>query len=302
VVWILAANSAAYSCSGSARGSHCGRQVGAESAVNGAAVHDTATVTGNQTADTPGGTVIFFVCGPIPTGSCDGSTNVGTSIGTGTLSGSGATASADSPDVNTSASPLAPGRYCFRATWPGDTNYPGTLTEFGGATGTNECFTIQKIQTTTTTTPSTGSGGTTTFGSSVTDHAVVQATTSGDGTPTGTVTVTDTTAATSAQTWLPNDTATVAPASGAPLNGTLSAQLYTGDNCGATSGSVVSGQLYTKTLTNATSAADRTLTTGNATFTVSTSTSASWLVTFTSTDPNVGGSSHCESTSLTINN
>jgi hypothetical protein len=351
----------------------------------GAAVHDTATVTGNQAADTPSGTVTFFLCGPIPTGSCDGTTNVGMNIGTGTLSGSGATASADSPDVNTSANPLEPGRYCFRATWPGDTNYPGTLTEFGGSNGTNECFTVAKIPTTTKTTPSVGSGKTTTFGSSVTDHAIVQANQTGDGTPTGTVTffvcnptqtsggacpdpngtpvgspvttqavtgssppassadssavmanmtgtwcfravytpggangsnytgssdatsgecftVTDTTTATSAQTWLPNDTATVTPANGAPLNGTLSAQLYTGDNCGATSGSAVSGQLYTKTLTNATSAADRTLTTSNATFTVSTSTAVSWLVTFTSTDPNVAPSSHCEVTSLTITN
>jgi hypothetical protein len=348
----------------------------------GAAVHDTATVTGNQAADTPSGTVTFFLCSQVPaSGSCSSG---GTSIGTGTLSGSGATASATSPDVNTSASPLTPGRYCFRATWPGDTNYPGTLTEFGGATGTNECFTIQTITTTTTTTPSAGSGGTTTFGSSVTDHAVVQAAQAGDGTPTGTVTfficnpaqttggacptggtqvgspvdtvavngsnppassadssaitasqtgtwcwravytpggangsnytgssdassgecftVTDTTAATSQQTWLPNDTATITATAGAPLNGTLSAQLYTGDNCGATSGSAVTGQLYSKTLTNATSAADRTLTTNNTTFTVSTSTAVSWLVTFTSTDNNVGGSSHCESTSLTITN
>jgi hypothetical protein len=28
----------------------------------------------------------------------------------------------------------------------------------------------------------------------------------------------------------------------------------------------------------------------------------SWLVTFASSDPNVAGSSHCEVTSLTINN
>jgi hypothetical protein len=116
------------------------------------------------------------------------------------------------------------------------------------------------------------------------------------------VTVTDTTAATSAQTWLPNDTGTVTSAGGAPLNGTLSIQLYTGDNCGATSGSPVSGQLYQKTLTNATSAADRTLTTNNTTFTVTASTSVSWKVTFTSTDSNVAGSSHCETTSLTITN
>ena len=114
------------------------------------------------------------------------------------------------------------------------------------------------------------------------------------------VTVTTTTSAASQQNWLPNDTATVASAGGVPLNGTLSAQLYTGDNCGATSGSAVSGQLYTKTLTNATSPAS--LTTNNTSFTVTSSASTSWLVTFTSTDSNVGGSSHCESTSLTITN
>jgi hypothetical protein len=344
------------------------------------AVHDMDTVTGNQAADTPSGTVTFFLCGPIPTGSCSSG---GTNVGTGTLSGLGATASANSPDVNTSASPLTPGRYCFRAEWPGDTNYPAALTESGGSGGTNECFTVRTIPTATTTTPSTGSGGTTTFGSSVTDHAIVQATLSGDGTPTGTVTffvcdptqtvggacpdghgtqvgspvttqavsgsnppasfadssavtanktgtwcfrgvytpggangsnytgsedassgecftVTDTTASTSAQDWLPNDTANVASANGAPLNGTLSAQLYTGDNCGSTSGSAVSGQLYSKTLSGTGSSAS--LTTANTTFKVTVSASVSWLVTFTSTDSNVQNSMHCEVTSLTITN
>jgi hypothetical protein len=346
------------------------------------AVHDTATVEGNQAADTPSGTVTFFLCGPIATGSCDGTSNVGSQIGTGMLSGSGASASATSPDVNTSASPLTPGRYCFRAEWPGDSNYPGSFAEFGGSAGTNECFTVEKIKTTTETTPSVGSGGTTTFGSQVTDHAVVKAAHTGDGTPTGTVTffvcepgqtsggacptggtqvgspvettavmgssppassadsaavtanktgtwcfrgvytpggtnggnyfgsedatsdecftVTDTTSSSSAQTWVPNDKATVQSAHGAPLNGTLSVQLYTGETCGKTSGSAVSGQLYSKALTGAGSPAA--LTTGNTTFTVSTSTSVSWLVVFTSSDPNVASSEHCEVTSLTVTN
>ena len=345
-------------------------------------IHDTATVVGNQAGDTPSGTVTFFLCGPIPTGSC---ASGGTTIGTGTLTGSGATASAASPDVNTSASALAPGRYCFRAEWPGDANYPAPLTEEGGTNGTNECFSVQKIHTTTITTPSAGSGGTVSFGSSVSDHALVQAITSGGGTPTGTVTffvcnpsqvsggtcpdpngtqvgspvttqaasgfdppaatadssavtvnqtgtwcfravytpggangsnyigssdassgecftVTDTTTSTSAQNWLPNDTATVTSANGAPLNGTLSAQLYTGNSCGVTSGSAVAGQLYQRTLTNATSAADTTLTTSNTTYLVSASASVSWLIIFTSTDPNVAGSVHCEVTTLTISN
>jgi len=113
-------------------------------------------------------------------------------------------------------------------------------------------------------------------------------------------TVTDTTASTSAQDWLPNDTASVTSASGAPLNGTLTVQLYTGDNCGVTSGSAVTGQLYSMTLLGTGSSAM--LTTTNTTFKVTASTSVSWLVTFSSSDPNVVGSVHCESTSLTINN
>ena len=113
-------------------------------------------------------------------------------------------------------------------------------------------------------------------------------------------TVNDTTNSTSAQDWLPNDTAMVSSTNGAPLNGTLSAQLYTGDNCGATSGSAISGQLYSEALTG--SGPSATLTTGNTTFKVSASTSVSWLVNFTSSDPNVANSSHCEVTSLSINN
>ena len=344
----------------------------------GQAVHDTATVTGSQTADTPSGPVTFFLCGPIATGSCgSGGTQLKPD---GTLSGPtppDGTARATSPDVNTAASPLTPGRYCFRAEWPGDTNYPGKVTEFGGTGGTNECFTVQVIPTTTKTTPSVGSGGTTTFGSPVTDSALITATMSGDGTPTGTVTffvckpseltggacptggtqvgspvgttavsgsnppastamsdaitanitgkwcfravynpdtpnytgssdasspgecftVTDTTVSSSAQSWVPNDTATVSSVNGAPLNGTLTVQLYTGTGC--VSGNAVGGHTYTKTVTT------------NTTDTVSLTTSnadvfnhdVSWLVTFTGSDPNVANPpDRCESSSLTVNN
>jgi hypothetical protein len=349
----------------------------------GVPVTDTATIVGNQTADTPSGTVTFSLCGPIPTGSCSSG---GTSAGTGTLSGGGGTATASSSAVNTLANPLAPGRYCFEVTWPGDGNYPTGLTEFGGASANdNECFTVQTIPTNTVTTPSVGSGMTTNFGSSVTDHAKITATQAGGGTPTGTVaffvcnptqtvggacpdghgtaitgsgavttqavagsnppaatadsnaitanmtgtwcfravytpggtnganytgsedaslgecfTVIDTTSSSSTQSWLPNDAATVASANGAPLNGTLSVQLYTGSTSCATGGTAQSGQLYTASLTGTGSTA--TLTTTNKTFTVSVTTAVSWLVTFTSSDPNVADSSHCESTSLTITN
>lgn len=115
-------------------------------------------------------------------------------------------------------------------------------------------------------------------------------------------TVGDTTSGTSAQTWLPNDSATVAAAHGAPLNGTLSIQLYTGDSCGVSGGTAVNGQEYHKTLNNATTASDRTVSSNNTTYAVSTTTSVSWLVTFTSSDSNVSGSTHCEKSTVTITN
>jgi hypothetical protein len=351
----------------------------------GTGVTDTATVTGSNTSLNPSGTVSFFLCGPLQ--SASGCSSGGASAGTGTLSGSnGVSTATSSPAVNTSGSPLAAGIYCFEATWPGDTNYPGAL---DATSATNECFTVSTISTTVVTTPSPGQNGSTTFGdTTVTDSATITAAQAGGGAITGTVTfflcnptqvsggqcatggtqvsatttlvdqgvsppkaiatssaftnsgngvnqlgtwcwravytpggangnnytgnsdsshtecftVTDTTSGSSAQTWQPNDSATVAAAHGAPLNGTLSIQLYTGDNCGVTSGSAVSGQLYTKTLTNATTVADRTKATNNTTFSVSTSSSVSWLVTFTSTDSNVAGSTHCEKSTLTITN
>jgi hypothetical protein len=109
----------------------------------GTPVNDTLTVTSSNAAQTATGTVTWFLCGPIATGACDGVTNVGLNIGTSSLSGSGGTATAVSPDVN-SPTGLAPGRYCFRAEWPGDENFTdGPYSEFGGETGTNECFTVK---------------------------------------------------------------------------------------------------------------------------------------------------------------
>ncbi|WP_323097043.1 hemagglutinin [Intrasporangium sp. YIM S08009] len=111
--------------------------------------------------------------------------------------------------------------------------------------------------------------------------------------------VKDTTAATSAQNWLPNDSATITSTGGTNLNGTLSFTLYSGDNCGATSGSILR-DAETFTLTDAASPATRVTT--NSLTKVSTTSTVSWLVSFTSTDALVGSSTHCEKTSLTITN
>ncbi len=340
----------------------------------GTGVHDTATVVGNQPSKTPSGTVTFFLCGPIATGACDGTTNVGTNIGTGTLSGSGATASADSPDVNTGAG-LTPGRYCFRAEWPGDANYTTALKEYGGADGTNECFTVARIPSNTITTPVDGSGtpkNAIQLGESIYDKAVVTGSAVG-GIPTGTVnfficgpiatgtcdtggtavtgnpvaldagnagpppsasatsgavtpavvgrycfrgeysgdshylpssdsglnecfTVSTTSSTSSAQTWLPNDSGTVTSA--APLSGSLSFTLHQGGDC---TGAVLRSA-ETFTFTGASSPVTKNTTNTLTTVTASGTTTVSWEVVFTSSDPFVASSTRCETTTLTITN
>ncbi len=267
--------------------------------------------------------------------------------------------------MNTAASPKTPGRYCFRAEWPGDNNYPDDLTTFGP--GTDERFTIVKLPSTTVTTPSSGS---ITLTQSITDTAVVTGTSAG-GDPTGSVhffvcgpiasgtcatggtdlgsvgltsdgdpntftssatsspftptavgrycfrgeysgssiydpssdsglnecfLVSDTTSATSHQVWLPNDSATITSAHGAPLNGTLSFTLHAGLTCTGT----VLRAAESFTLTNAVSPATRSTT--NSSVTVEATADVSWEVVFASSDPRVSGSTRCETTSLTITN
>src|SRR5262249_28779472 len=76
-------------------------------------------------------------------------------------------------------------------------------------------------------------------------------------------TVTDTSSATSAQTWVPNDTATVTSAHGAPMNGSLSIALHESADC---SGPAVAGQTYTFPVSGTSSS---TQTTSNTTYSVS---------------------------------
>ncbi len=123
---------------------------------------------------------------------------------------------------------------------------------------------------------------------------------SSDGSATECFTISDTTSGASLQNWLPNDSATITSAGGTALNGTLHIKLFTGATCGVGGGAAVAGQDYSFTLTNEASGTAHN--TSNLTYLVSASSSVSWLVSFTSTDPLVGSSSHCESTSLTITN
>jgi hypothetical protein len=172
----------------------------ATSVAPGTPVTDTATVTGTGIANppTPTGNVTFYLCGPMATGTCDtgsASNQVGSPVA---LSGTGqpqGTATATSSAVNGSGSPLTPGRYCFRATWPGDSNYHPTApaTVFVETNATSECFVVRTIPTTTVTTPwstSDASGhaltGTLALGTSLFDKAVVTGTSVG-GSPPGNV-------------------------------------------------------------------------------------------------------------------
>ncbi len=239
----------------------------------GHAVTDRATiqVSGGTNPPDPTGDVTFFLCKPATaTGDCG--TSGGTQVGTAGVTLTNAQCSpaslndtdglrcAVSATVNDSTQsgfprgPLAPGRYCFRATWPGDTTYPGALNV---TNGTTECFAVKDT-------------------SSLTTHQI----------------------------WLPNDKATVTSAGGTALNGTVSFTLYSGNNCGATSGA----KLYPTAsasedfpLTNASSGTVVGPTT-NTSVTVETDATVSWKVTFTSSDPGVDSpaSFTCEVSTLDL--
>ncbi|MGH3083625.1 MAG: hypothetical protein ACRDNP_06105, partial [Gaiellaceae bacterium] len=111
------------------------------------------------------------------------------------------------------------------------------------------------------------------------------------------VVVTGVAESTTEQDWLPNDTARITGPTN--LNGTLTFQLYTGDNCGVTSGAAVPGQSYSFTLTNVPSPAIRTTT--NTTFKVTAANEGaySWLVHYNDTiltDP----PDKCETSTVSI--
>jgi hypothetical protein len=168
--------------------------VGADGQVSpGSPVNDIATIQGQGSANppTPSGNVTFHLCGPTAVGSTALCTTGGTLVSSNPLSSAAppaGKAQATSDNVNTAANPLTPGRYCFRADWPGDTNYVGALSHVGS--NDSECFIVRQIPTTTVTTPSDSSGtglsGSQALGTTIYDKAVVTGTSVG-GTPTGTV-------------------------------------------------------------------------------------------------------------------
>lgn len=126
------------------------------------------------------------------------------------------------------------------------------------------------------------------------------------GDPGETTIVTGNASIASAQRWLPNDRITVT--GDANLNGTLTVTLYTGNNCGVTSGAAVTGQQYSHTFSNATS--PQIFQTSNTTFFVGTNPDGSaggavgdysWLVHYADSGLN-SPSDICETSNVAITN
>jgi hypothetical protein len=109
------------------------------------------------------------------------------------------------------------------------------------------------------------------------------------------VDVTGTAGLSTAQDWLPNDTATLT--GDANLNGTLTFTLYDDGTCGQDGGAVV----YTKSTTVTDAASGSTFSTDNTTHKVDSSLSNSWSWLVSYSDNNLQSpSDDCESTSITI--
>ncbi len=108
-------------------------------------------------------------------------------------------------------------------------------------------------------------------------------------------TVKDSTSGTSAQNWLPNDSATFTSTGGSALKGSVSFTLYDSADCTGT-------VLRTAETFPIDEASPVTRSTTNTTVLVSTSKTVSWKTVFTSDNPLVDGSTHCEKTQLVITN
>jgi len=104
------------------------------------------------------------------------------------------------------------------------------------------------------------------------------------------------TSLTSAQSYIPNDTVTVSAQDLSNPPGTVTFELYTGDNCGATSGSLLG------TFTDTVTAGDNTASTNNTTIST-TAANVSWKVKFDTASPYDSIPFTCfETMAVTINN
>jgi hypothetical protein len=351
----------------------------------GSPVTDTAGLSG--TANQPGSPVINPTIAGAPAGGTITFTLYGPNDCTTVAAGTGSNpqtvnVGGDATYGPVSFTPAAVGTYHWVASYSGSS--PNTIGTSHNTLcdDTNEDVVVRTLPTNTVTNPVDGSGATitsTSFGSSVSDHAVVTGSTL-DGSPTGTVSfficdpgqvtggagsevcasggtavagnpvtataiasssppateatsgavvvnktgvwcfratysptnpaylgssdathgecflVTDTTTTVTEQNWLPNDKATI-NSGGSPLDGSVTFTLYTGGTCTGT-------VLYPEAAQSVSGTGPISVNTHNLTVKVSApgSTTVSWLVIYSSNNPNVSGSQSCETTTLQISN
>lgn len=122
---------------------------------------DTATITINGTS-TWGGTLTWYLCGPVSADACD---NGGYQVTSRTVSN----ASPASDFVSGSTTLTSAGRYCWTAHFEPDTTTAAKGVKAGDDDGTNECFTVTKV----TPTLTTNAGADVDFGNPVTDSATL---------------------------------------------------------------------------------------------------------------------------------
>jgi hypothetical protein len=232
-------------------------------------VTDHFVVSGTSTGGTPpyptsdttkgGHNVTFAYCGPIATGTCDGSDadhTAGTAFDSEPLANTATQGVSDatSTAINTSAHPLLPGRYCFVGSWAGDNNY----TDGASDSSAGECFVVRVLQ------PS----------------------------------------LTTAQRFLPNDSATVTVTSGAgDLAGTLRFELFVNNSTCTGAADYDSGTI--DIATGSGTGLSRTLSSSNTTAYAVNGTTFSWRVTYSSTNSGQNGVSatcNAENSSIAISN
>jgi len=155
----------------------------------GTTIYDKAVVTGTDAGGAPPGSVHFFLCDPShlspSTVGSEACTTGGTDLGTAALSAdSGNPSPPTSTAFSTGTAANQAGVWCFRAVYVPTGN---TYVAGNADSSHTECVTVGPETTTTVTNPLPGTGPFA-VGTHMTDHAVVTAHDSVDGTPTGAVT------------------------------------------------------------------------------------------------------------------
>jgi hypothetical protein len=210
------------------------------------AVKDSAVVDIAGGTATPAGSVAFHLCKVDAPGLC---TAGGTSVGSTSLSGAAYPATVASP----TAYVTSVGRYCWRATYSGDTanGIPGS-----SDSRASECFVVNPV----TPTLATTAGADTNLGGTVSDSALLGGTATQPASPVINLTGTG----------------------GAPAGGTITFTLYGPDNC--TSVAYTSGGV--------TVSGNGTYNSPNPQFTPTSAGTYHWVAVYSGSSPNTNGTTH----------